>query len=126
MHQRGMRLSFRFRVCLRSVEPLSGTFKWGHLCSDSHCHGNPVLNPSLVFGLWFLFPRKNAKSKAQRPKSHLLVQSLLTWLPLRLAETTRLQCLNDSQGLFCRSAHIEIVYYFVTKYAFRINHEQTT
>src|ERR1044071_10285137 len=123
MHQRWVLLYLRLCMCLSSVEPLGSTFKARHLCSYSHCYGIP--SDSLVFGLWPLMMERLPKPKTKDPRPHL-VQRLLPWLPLSLAKSTCLQCLNHPQGLFSRSADIEVVYHLVTKHAFRIDHKQST
>src|ERR1051326_1975362 len=54
-----------------------------------------------------------------------LVEGPLPRLPLSLAESAGLQSLNHAQRFFSRTSHVQIVHDFVTKNAFRIDHEET-
>ena len=71
-------------------------------------------------------PRPNKAVTSHRtPRGFVLVKCLLTWLPLSLAKTARLQRLNHAQRLFRRPANVKIVNDLVTKDAFRIDHEES-
>src|SRR5918996_1568395 len=54
-----------------------------------------------------------------------LVKRLLTWFPLCLAQTARLQRLDNSQRLFGRTSNVQIVNDLVTQDAFRIDHKES-